>query len=360
MTDELRTENQERRTAYMSLSLHDVDRRIWLEELDPLVPPRVFDVHSHIYRWDHNLDPDKESGPYAKFVGTRWREASRDVLDAVDAALFPGRRVHRLAFPFPFPQCAFAAADRFVADQSGGDPQSASLMLAHPGLSDDAAEAELDRGRHLGFKPYRFYSSTGDAAGCRITDFLPERLIALADRRGLIVMMHLSKRDAIADDENQRDLLDFAQRYPRVRWILAHCARSYSHWPIERAAATLRRLHNAWYDTSSVCESDAIEALMNTVGPDRVMYGSDDVPVGVLRGKYVAFGYAWAYLSESNHSLGLAHCDGRMTFTRYEQLRATARAARRLGLSREQLAAHFYDTAAALTGGVRRSCDVQG
>lgn len=336
----------------VELGIHDVDRRIWREELDPLVPARVFDVHTHIYRWAHNLAPDKESGPYAKFVGTQWREASRAVLDAVDAALMPGRKVNRLAFPFPFPApCDFAASDRYVADQTAGNPQSASLMLAHPGLTVDAAEAELDRGRHVGFKPYRFYSATGDAVQCRITDFLPEHLIALADRRRLIVMMHLSKRDAVADLENQRDLLELSQKYPNVRWILAHCARSYSHWPIERAAATLKQLHNAWYDTSSVCESDAIEALMNTVGPERVMYGSDDVPVGVLRGKYIAFGYAWAYLSESNHALGLTHCDARMTFTRYEQLRATARAARRLGLSREQIASHFHDTAAALVAG---------
>ena len=62
------------------------------------------------------------------------------------------------------------------------------------------------------------------------------------------------------------------------------------------------------------------------------MYGSDDIPVGVLRGKYIAFGFAWAYLSPSNHSLNLSHCDGRMTFTRYEQLRAMRRAARRLGM----------------------------
>ncbi|MGC3966665.1 MAG: hypothetical protein QM775_04645 [Pirellulales bacterium] len=87
----------------------------------------------------------------------------------------------------------------------------------------------------------------------------------------------------------------------------------------------LRKLPNIWYDVSSVCETDAIDALLSNVAPNRVMYGSDDVPVGVLRGKYVSFGYAWAYLSEANHAMSLAHCDGRMTFTRYEQLRAMRR-----------------------------------
>jgi glutamate-1-semialdehyde 2,1-aminomutase len=228
-------------------------------------------------------------------------------------------------------------------------------MLAHPRMSDEEAEAELERHGHVGFKPYRFYSATGDAVDCRMTDFLPERFLAIADRRGLIVMMHISKRDAVADADNLRDLTELSAKYPRVRWILAHCARSYSHLAIEQAGPTLRKLPNLWYDVSSVCESDAIDALLTQVGQERVMYGSDDVPVGVLRGKYISFGYAWAYLSETNQSLNLSHCDGRMTFTRYEQLRAMKRASRRLGQTPAQVQALFYDTAATLVAGARQA-----
>jgi glutamate-1-semialdehyde 2,1-aminomutase len=85
------------------------------------------------------------------------------------------------------------------------------------------------------------------------------------------------------------------------------------------------------------------------------MYGSDDIPVGVLRGKYVTFGYAWAYLGEHNHSLDLCHCEGRMTFTRYEQLRAMRRAADALGLTAEHHQMMFHDTAVSLIDVVRGS-----
>jgi hypothetical protein len=108
-----------------------------------------------------------------------------------------------------------------------------------------------------------------------------------------------------------------------------------------------------WYDTSSVCESDSFDALFSSVGVARVMYGSDDIPVGIMRGKYVSFGRAWSFLSESNHSLALSHCDGRMTFTRYEQLRAMRRAAIRLRLTGEQIENLFYSAAKRLTGSVR-------
>ncbi|NQV28367.1 MAG: hypothetical protein HQ518_28780, partial [Rhodopirellula sp.] len=87
------------------------------------------------------------------------------------------------------------------------------------------------------------------------------------------------------------------------------------------------------------------------VGIDRVMYGSDDVPVGVLRGKYISFAYGWAYLSEANHKFNLTHCDHRMTFTRYEQLRAMKRASRAVGLTDSQIEALFHGNAMSLIHG---------
>ena len=333
----------------------DLDLSIWRDELDEFVPRKVFDAHTHVYRWAFYLDPEKDRGPYHAFAGTTWREATWELANAVDATLMPRREVHRLAFPFPFPHpCDFEASNRFLASEVRNDPQSAGLMLVHPGMAAEYAEDRVLSLGLVGFKPYRFYAASGDAVNCPLTDFMPEHLVAVADRYKLIIMMHLAKRDAIADPDNVRDVLRLSEKYPGAKWVLAHCARSYSAWAIESAARQLRELPNVWYDTSSVCESDAMDALYNGVGADRVMYGSDDLPVGVLRGKYVAFGRAWAFLSETNHSLNLSHCDGRMTFVRYEQLRAMRRAALRIGMTREQTQALFHDTAAALVNTARR------
>jgi glutamate-1-semialdehyde 2,1-aminomutase len=339
----------------------DLDCRIWDEELDGFVPQRVFDVHTHIYRWASYTDPEKGSGPYRRLLGDTFAEATWELADACDELLLPGRTVHRLSFPFPFPPpCDFEASNEFLAREVRKDPQSAGLMLVHPAMGADHIEQQIERHGFVGLKPYRFYATSGDAVNCAITDFLPESQIAVADRRGLVIMMHLSKRDAIADPDNLRDLQRLCDGYAGARWILAHCARSYSAWAIDRAASLLRTLGNVWYDTSSVCESDAIDALLSGVGPERVMYGSDDIPVGMLRGKYVAFGYAWAYLSETNHALNLSHCDCRMTFTRYEQLRAMHRATRRVGLKGPQIDALFHDTAWRLIESARASSGNRG
>lgn len=332
----------------------DLDQRIWTEELDAFVPDRVFDVHTHIYSWDFDINPNKATGPYAASIGQHFPEVTLDLANQVDAALMPGRTIERLGFPFPFAgQCDFPASNDHVGREMAKAADSAALMLVHPGMDEAEILATLRRTGAIGLKPYLVYATNDDRAEASITDFLPEHQIALADRFGLIVMMHLSKRQAVADPDNISEIRRLSEAYPRVRWILAHCARSYSAWAIEKAAARLRGLPNIWYDTSTVCEADALDALYTGVGVDRVMYGSDDM-IGPMRGKYIAFGYAWAFLSETNHQLSLGHCDSRMTFIRYEQLRAMKRGARQLGLDIGQRQALFHDTARNLVDAARR------
>lgn len=334
------------------LDLTELDARIWQDELAEFVPMKVFDVHTHIYRWAFDLDPNKATGPFANNIGAYFPEVTWELADEVDSILFPGRQIERLAFPFPFLlPCDFEGSNTYLAGEvAKGGGASRGLMLVHPGMSTDEIEETLRQTGHIGFKPYRFYAD--DPVQCRITDMLPEHQIAIADRLGLIIMMHLGKRDAIADPENIADIVRLSEKYPGAKWILAHCARSYSAWAIEAAASRLRGLHNVWYDTSTVCDSDALDALYTGVGVDRVMYGSDDM-IGPMRGKYITFGRAWAYLSPTNHTMSLAHCDPRMTYIRYEQLRAMKRGARQIGLSTAQREALFYDTARALVDSVK-------
>ncbi|MBN9331932.1 hypothetical protein, partial [Devosia sp.] len=174
---------------------NDLDRRIWEEELDGFVPAQVFDVHTHIYRWAFNLNPDKENGPYAPSIGRYFPEVTTELADAIDAALMPGRQMQRLAFPFPFAgQCDFDGSNTYVAREAAKSADSAALMLVHPGMSEAEILDTLRRTGAIGLKPYLVYATNQDRAEAGITDFLPEHQIALADRLGLIVMMHLSKR----------------------------------------------------------------------------------------------------------------------------------------------------------------------
>ena len=43
------------------LTITSLDKQIWDEELENFVPKNIFDVHTHIYKWSFNQDPNKLS-----------------------------------------------------------------------------------------------------------------------------------------------------------------------------------------------------------------------------------------------------------------------------------------------------------
>ncbi len=148
----------------------DLDRRIWTEELDAFVPAKVFDVHTHIYRWAFNINPDKESGPYAASIGTHFPEVTKELADEVDAAMMPGREIERLAFPFPFAgKCDFEASNIYVAAEMEKAENSAALMMVHPAMTEDDILDTLRRTGAIGLKPYLVYATNGDPPEASIT-----------------------------------------------------------------------------------------------------------------------------------------------------------------------------------------------
>ncbi len=328
----------------MNIKLLDIDKQIWDEELEDFVPKTIFDAHTHLYKWSHAINPPPES--------KRWQKAFPDVdwnfLNSVDKILFPGRKVHRLTAGKPHVYFNFEAANHYTASEVSKDPKSGALMLVRPSMSAEQIENAIKKYGFIGFKPYRLHSTTGDVVECRITDFLPEKQLVIANRHGLMIMLHISKSAAIGDEENLSDLERLTSLYPNVKWNLCHCARSYYDRPLIKAAERLKKIPNLWYDISSVCDADAMDILLSIAGPDRVMYGSDDIPVGVTRGKYITFGYAWAELNEHNHQFNLSHCNPEMTFVRYEMLRAFQRAVRRQGYGKKEIEKLFYGNAANL------------
>lgn len=332
---------------------NDLDRAIWRDELDGFVPQRVYDLHTHMTHSRFDLG----EGPGYAASGGPWalldQGTTTELLDQTDALLMPGRSVERLIFGMPHKKCDFAGSNDFVACEAAKRPASAALMLVHPSMSAEEVDGAIRRHRFIGFKPYRWYSTTGDPKNCRIGEFMSEHILEVGNRYGLLVGLHLSKQDAIADEENLADLERYAEKYPRLRWGLFHCARSYSDWPMEKAAPRLRRIPNVWYETSSVCETDAFDALFETADPSRVCYGSDDLAVGADRGKYIAYGRAWVSMSERNQTFNTDHCDGRMTFTRYEMLRGMKRAARHARFTPQQIEDLFWNNAVRLIAEIR-------
>ena len=313
------------------------DRQIWDEELAGFVPSRVFDAHIHLFDPRHMPDD----------TNWTWSLADLETLQKWAQTLYPGRETHFLVLGTPAPGIDVTAHNEWAIQQVQLDSQSRMNRLVTPGCSTEEILRDFQQPGFIGLKPYRLFSVTGDVAQCRIHEFLPHEQLELANEMGLWVTMHLSRFHGCADSHNLDDLAEFTQhRYPRIKWILAHCARSFTYWPIRQAIDRLRDLPNIWYDLSAVTDIRPFITLFSKEDVGRIFYGSDGVDATYFRGQYVALGRAWQGLDTSRFELQFPHCDGRPILAIYEQLLAMKQAAEITGLNRDDVDRIFWQNAA--------------
>ncbi|MFO0816495.1 MAG: amidohydrolase family protein [Pirellulales bacterium] len=315
------------------------DQQIWEEELNEFVPTRVFDAHIHMLNPAHL----SKSQPSAF---DQWSYADLDALRDWASRLYPGRETHFLVLGTPAPGIDITAHNQWCIEQVRRDPLSRMNRLVTPACRVADIERDVREPGFIGLKPYRLFSVTGDIAQCRIHEFLPHEQLELANHLGLWVTLHLSRFHGCADQWNLDDLDEYTnRRYPNIRWILAHCARSFTYWPIRQAIDRLRGMPNIWYDVSAVTDIRPLITLFRGEDRRRIFYGSDGLDATYFRGQYVALGRAWQALDTSRIEMRFPHCDGRPILAIYEQLLSMKQAAEIAGWSRDDIEALFWRNA---------------
>lgn len=323
-------------------SLHD--EQIWNEELQEFVPERVFDAHVHMFHPRHLPESSQA-------VTEPWGLTDLATLQRWAARLYPGRETHFLALGTPLPGIDVTAHNRWCIEQVRQDPQSRMNRLVTPSCQVQEIERDVRENGYVGLKPYRVFSVTGDIAQCRIHEFLPHEQLELANELGLFVTMHLSRFHGCADELNLEDLRDFTcKRYPNIKWILAHCARSFTYWPIRQAIDQLRDMPNIWYDVSAVTDVRPLITLFTREDRRRILYGSDGVDSTYFHGQYAAMGRAWQYVNADRLELRFPHCDSRPILAIYEQLLSMKHAAEIAGWTSDDIDDLFWRNATSLFG----------
>ena len=316
-----------------NIDYRDIDREIWEKELEDFVPSVVYDMHVHMWSDAHRGSIE---GPA---TGLRWEIDYQDHLDWA-AQLYPDRKMHYLILGTPIVGMDAEGHNNWMAEQMKADPQSAINMMVTPDMTPEYVAEQVRKHNFFGLKPYRTFAP--DPVNGRIRDFLPESFIEVAHDLGLAITLHMSKPTGPADPENQRDLREYTSKYPRAKWILAHCARAFNAFMMQEAIHVLVDLPNIWYDTSAVNDLYSHYLLMKHEDRKRVMFGSDNIVAGCMRGKYITWGKAW-YQFEGDPSA--THCDPTPTFVIYEQLRQECQVADMLGLTPDEIEDHFSGNA---------------
>jgi len=318
----------------MNIKIRDVDRRI-RDEINSIIPDYVFDFHTHCFLDDGfdgcvpdslkiYLPCDTESifnklrmfFPQRKLTGiiTGWPDVRADLIKQND-----------------YIACAAAKHNLFF------------LALISPRTDISYIEQIVKKKECIGFKPYKCFAKNPEDA--RISDYVTQKQMEIANSFGLVITLHLSKRSGIADSVNIHDILNLIEKFPFIRWNLAHCGRSFTPYYIEENVRGLEKLvrPNIYLDTSAVTDSEVFSLLFSIFGPNRIIYGSD-APVSFLRGKCVAFGYDWAFITEETHTI-TASFPVSPTLILYEQLRAMKKAFKKSGFKKTDIKKVFFENA---------------
>jgi len=330
-----------------SWQLTDADHDMIAREVEPFLPDRVFDAHAHLFRAAH----------YAPGTRPAHQEGNPEQIGLAEYQryiewLHPGGRTRGgLFFGLAFTGDR-AANNVFVAAEVskgrvGGLNTFGQLIIA-PDDDPEQVHEQVRTGGFVGLKCYHTLAHVdGPTWHAPIEAYLPEQHIRIAHEEGLSVTLHMVRDRALADPLNQATIRRYCERYPNMRLILAHAARGFNPWHTIEGINSLRGLGNVWFDTSAVTEAGAFEAIVETMGHERLLYGSDFY-ISHMRGRCVAIGdsFHWFYAEDMN--LAEKHIALRPVLVGLESLRSLRLAARRLKLTDRQIEDIFYNNAAQL------------
>jgi predicted TIM-barrel fold metal-dependent hydrolase len=334
----------------------DVDWRFYDEKLQSFLPGRIIDVHTHVWLKDFRQAP-----PTGRAVTWPLRVAEQDpVEDLVETyeLLFPGKSTMPLMFSFvESHEDDFETANAYVS-RAAREHRFAALVFASPQWSGQRLEREIREGGFLGAKVYLTLSPADIPVDqIRIFDFLPHEQLNVLNEHGWIVMLHIPRSGRLRDPVNLADMLEIDQRYPKAKVIIAHVGRAYCPEDVGEAFTVLRGTKRLLFDISANTNAAVFEQLVRTVGPRRILFGSD-LPITRMRmrricekGNYVNLVPKGLYgdVSEDKHMREVAgeQADA-LSFFLYEEIDAFRRAAQATGLTTGDIEDVFHANAARL------------
>lgn len=304
-----------------------------VQSLEDFVPREIFDAHTHLFHTRHFAEGKR---PVFLPPDTAFGLAE---YHAALARWLPNRKVEGLFFPYPSKGNNRRGENAFMAgEMAKRDPSSPTRALALAAPEDDPAYLRelLESKTFVGLKPYRLYAPFDDTTQVYIEDFAPEWMWRLCDQHDGILMLHIMCSQGIADPQNLADIQRLCTRYPRCRLVLAHVARSFNYRTALQGLRHLARLDNVVLDNSAVCEPESMRAAFDTLGPRRLLWGSDFM-VSELRGKCFTQGNGFTWLYSEDLPCKAVTAFEQFTLIGLEGLLALREACNSAGLGRDDI-----------------------
>ncbi|HHN46787.1 MAG TPA: hypothetical protein ENN09_05025 [Planctomycetes bacterium] len=322
------------------------NRRIFHEELDGFLPPRILDFHVHIF--PREALPEGESyicggHPIAQYTIGDYETNM--------AAVLPGRSVSAVIFGSPNPRYNTALNNRYVAE-CARDGRYTPFRLFDP-LADtpESLSADVAAGLFRGIKPYLSFARRENPDDVRIPDMLPEWAVEIAAAHKLIIMLHVPRSLRLADPDNRKHVVDYAAKYPDASIVLAHVGRAYFLKNVTGSLDAFIGLPNVYIDLAMLNNWEVLEYTFRRFPSERILFASD-IPIALAPGKSVEINDQYTYVTPVPWKLSISDEHGKLVFTSflYEELRAIRKAVERLGLGNDFVRDVFFNNGMRLLG----------
>ena len=321
-------------------------------------------MHTHVYLKE--FFPPKPLAPGEVKRTVTWpslvaADDSIEDLQETYRLMLPGKDVTALMFSN---SGRSQQANDYVADASrrSGFP---ALYFSAPEESPEEVERQIRKGGFLGIKGYLSLSPKYiPEAEIRIFDFFPKAQLKKMDELGAIVMLHIPRNGRLKDPVNLAQIMEIKQEFPNIRLIIAHIGRAYTKEDVGNAFETLDQAPDLMYDFCANCCEYAITEVIRHAGAKHVMYGTD-MPILRMRTRRIEENGTYINLvppglygdpKQDKHLREVSAEEAeKITFFLYEELLAFKRAAKTLGLSRQDIEDIMYNNAHDLIEGARKS-----
>ncbi len=337
------------------LAYRDVDREFYAQHLRDFVPGRLFDAHMHVHRAEH-VPPLTEELRARNWAGAvSHPEYPIEAAEADYAKLFPHSEVSRLQFGTIYREADFEACNDYCA-QHADRRRVWALAAVDPTWSGEALRERLIRGRFSGVKPYWSMVPGKTEPEVTLDEMLPPEQLEVLDELGLMATVHVPGPERIRNPHTRQVLRDWCARYPKARFVVAHLGRAYA-FPFARDSfADLATIEGLLFDCCAFLNPDGFGLAFRTIGPDRILWGTDFPVLSRMRGHRVWEGETYRNVTSADYPWNTdrepPEVEARYTYFIYEALKALREGAERAGLTAGDLEGVLFGNAQKLLTGI--------
>lgn len=328
----------------------EADLKIFKEEFNDFLPKNILDSHVHLWKkefFKEEISIDKQkTNPFA----------DKDIIDGftfsdfkfVANKLFPNKIYEGLFFGLPIKEINLQMANKYISNVCM-ENNCYGLYIPEPNLKN--IPEDFFKNRFIGFKPYPDlveYKMPTDFSeldiDVSIFDFISKKVLEFSEENGLILLIHIPRKNRLNDKRNIEEISTIATKYKNIKIILAHAGRSYCYSDIKDSISYLKDFKNLYVDTAMINNFSVNKLLIKELGPEKILYGSD-LAIAALKGKNIEINNKHYFVTNVPHSWSLSSSEMNLdnfTYFIYEIIGAIKIAVKSLNLDEKDIENIFY------------------